>query len=45
MEYLGFWVTSNGVKPTDKKIQAIMNMIPTTYRKEARKFIGVANYY
>ena len=23
MEYLGFWVTRNGVKSTDKKIQAI----------------------
>ena len=23
MEYLGFWVTCDGVKPVDRKIQAI----------------------
>ena len=25
MEYLGFWVTYNAVKPTNKKIEAITN--------------------
>ena len=26
MEYLGFWVTRDGVKPTNRKIEAITNM-------------------
>ena len=26
MEYLGFWVPQNGVKPMNKKIEAIKNM-------------------
>ena len=30
MEYLGFWVTRNIVKPMDRKIEAITNMKPPT---------------
>ena len=44
MEYLCFWVTHNGMKPMDKKIQATQNMKPPTPRKEERQFIGVVNY-
>ena len=33
MEYLGFWVTRDGVKPTNKNIEAITNIKPHTYRK------------
>ena len=28
MEYLGFWVTHNGVKPINRKIESITNMAP-----------------
>ena len=45
MEYLGFWETHNGVKPTNRKIVSITNMKPPTPRKEIRKFIVVINYY
>ena len=45
IERLGFCVTRNGVKPINKKIEAIINMAPLTSRKEVRKFIGVINYY
>ena len=31
MEYLGFWVTRNGKKTINKKIEAITNMKQTTY--------------
>ena len=44
-EYLGFWVTHNGVKPLDEQIEAIKNMKPPTYWKEFHKFIGLVNYY
>ena len=30
IEYLGFWVTHNGVKPINKNIEAITNTKPTT---------------
>ena len=33
MEYLGFWVTCDGVKPINKKIEAISNMAPPTSQK------------
>ena len=31
MEYLGFWVTRDGVKPVNKNIEAITNTKPPTY--------------
>ena len=33
MEYLGFWVTRNGIKPINKKMETIINMNPPTYKK------------
>ena len=45
IEYLGFWVTRNGIKPINKKIEAITNMAPPTFRKKVIKLIGVINYY
>ena len=45
MEYLGFWVTRDGVKPINRKIESITNMEPPTYRKEVPNFIRVINYY
>ena len=43
IEYLGFWVTHNGIKPINKDIESITNMNPPNSRKEARKFIVVVN--
>ena len=34
MEYLGFWVTRDGVKPTDLKMLAINIMKTPTPQKE-----------
>ena len=45
MEYLGFWITCDGVKPINRNIEAITNMAPLTSLKELRKFIGVINHY
>ena len=45
MEYLGFGVTRDGIKPINKKTEEITNMKPPTSKKEVRKFIGVINYY
>ena len=45
MEYLGFLVTRDEVKPINIKIEAITKMALPTSRKEIRNFIGVINYY
>ena len=45
MEYLYFWVTRGGVKPINRKIEAITNMAPPTSQKQVRNFIGVIKYY
>ena len=45
MEYLGFWVTYDGVKPINSKIEDIPYMKPPTSRKQVQKFIAVMNYY
>src|SRR5687768_15749206 len=45
LEYLGYWITRNGIKPIAKKVEAILKLAPPTKRKELRKFIGMINYY
>ena len=45
LEYLGYWITQNGVKPLSKKVEAIVNLAPPTTRKQVRRFIGLVNYY
>ena len=45
MEYLGFWVTRDDVKPINRNIECITNMAPPTSQKEVQNFIGVINYY
>ena len=45
MEYLGLWVTRDGVKPINRKIDTITKMKPHTAQKTLRQFIGVVNYY
>ena len=44
MEYLDFLVTRDGIKPTNKNIEVITNMNPSTSQKTVRNFIGVINY-
>ena len=34
MEYLGFWVTRDDVKPTNRKVESITNMKPPNPQKE-----------
>ena len=45
MEYLGFWLICDGVKPTIRKIKSITNMKTHTSQKYSQKFIGVINYH
>ena len=45
MEYLGFGVTRDGVKPINIKMEEINNIKPPTSRKKVQKLVGVLNYY
>jgi transposase InsO family protein len=45
LEYLGYWITRDGVKPLSKKVEAISNIAPPKTRKELRRFVGMVNYY
>ena len=45
LEYLGYWITREGIKPLTDKVQAIMRIAEPTNRKELRSFIGIVNYY
>ena len=45
MEYLGFWVTRNGIRPVNKKVEAIVNMTPPNNIRQVRAFVGLVNYY
>jgi RNase H-like domain found in reverse transcriptase/Reverse transcriptase (RNA-dependent DNA polymerase)/Integrase zinc binding domain len=45
LEYLGYWITRDGIQPVKKKVDAILNIAPPKNRKELRSFIGLVNYY
>ena len=45
LEYLGYWITREGIKPMRNKVEAIMKIAEPKTRKELRSFIGVINYY
>jgi len=45
IEYLGYLITRNGIKPQPKKVEAIHNMAAPKSRKQVRSFLGLVNYY
>ncbi|XP_046362411.2 uncharacterized protein K02A2.6-like [Haliotis rufescens] len=45
MEYLGFRVDSQGIHPTESKIEAIRNAPRPTNLTELQSFLGCVNYY
>ena len=45
IEYLGYWITREGIMPVPKKIKAILDIATPKNARELRKFIGMINYY
>ena len=45
LEYLGFWITREGIQPLPKKVEAIQRLAAPTTKKQLRGFIGLVNYY
>jgi hypothetical protein len=45
LEYLGYWITRDGIQPVAKKVEAIQHIAPPKTRKELRHFISIVNYY
>ena len=45
IEYLGYILTRDGIKPQTKKVQAILALNPPINVKELRHFLGMVQYY
>jgi hypothetical protein len=45
IEYLGYILTRGGIKPQQKKVQAILALNPPNNVKELRHFLGMVQYY
>ena len=44
-EFLGHWITPDGIKPLKKKIEGIMALDEPKTLKQLRGFIGMVNFY
>ena len=45
LEYLGYWITRNGIQPLPNKINAIPNITLPKNKSELLRVIGLVNYY
>jgi Reverse transcriptase (RNA-dependent DNA polymerase) len=45
IEYLGYWISRQGIQPLYSKVESILNIKALKTRKELRQFIFIVNYY
>ena len=45
LEYLGYWLTRNGIQPQPKKVEAILCLSPPKDKHQLRHFLGMINLY
>jgi hypothetical protein len=45
VNYLGFTITREGIKPQTSKVQGILNMSQPRNQKDVRRFVGMVNFY
>ena len=45
LEYLGYLLTPQGIKPLPKKVEGITRILPPKNRHQLRRFLGMINYY
>ncbi len=45
IEYLGYVLTRDGIKPQSNKVQAILAIKPPTGERQLRHFLGMVQYY
>ena len=45
LEYLGYHISREGLRPSQKKVEAILQIEAPKTRKQLRRFIGMVNYY
>ena len=45
IEYLGYWLTRNGIQPQPKKVEVILRLQPPRNAHQLRHFLGMVNFY
>lgn len=45
VEYFGFIVNKDGIRPSPKRLKAILDVAPPTCVKELQSWLGIINYY
>ena len=45
LEYLGYWITREGIQPLADKVKAMHAIKEPKNKRELRRFIGIVNYY
>lgn len=45
VEFVGHLITADGIRPTPKKVEAVLNFPRPTTAKELKRFLGTINFY